>query len=355
MDRFKIDSHKLIYHIDRVSDWLKGKNIYPLYLEVAPSGACNHRCTYCALDYIGYKPKFLNTDLLKVRLSEMARLGIKSIMYAGEGEPFLHKDIASIINYTKEMGIDVAITTNAVLLSKNLIDVVLKRITWIKASIDGATKKTYARIHRTDPADFDRAIKNMSYAARLKRKKGYKCALGMQFLLLPENSQEAVKLAKIARDIGMDYFVVKPYSHHPFSRTSRYRHIKYSKYLYLADKLKNLNTHNFSVIFRIETMKKWDRPERNYKHCLALSFWTYIDAGGNVWACSVYLSKKEFYIGNIYKNTFKEIFEGKKRARLMRWAAEELDTTQCRINCRMDEVNRYLWDLKHPPEHVNFI
>ena len=28
MDKFRIDSHKLIYHVDRVNDWLKARNIY---------------------------------------------------------------------------------------------------------------------------------------------------------------------------------------------------------------------------------------------------------------------------------------------------------------------------------------
>jgi hypothetical protein len=34
---------------------------------------------------------------------------------------------------------------------------------------------------------------------------------------------------------------------------------------------------------------------------------------------------------------------------------KKLDVSRCRVNCRMDEINRYLWDLKSPPEHVNFI
>jgi GTP 3',8-cyclase len=92
MDKFKINSHKLIYHIPRVNDWIKGENIYPVYLEVSTSGSCNHRCTYCALDFMEYRPRFLKTDILKKRLSEMGSLGIKSIMYAGEGEPLLHKE-----------------------------------------------------------------------------------------------------------------------------------------------------------------------------------------------------------------------------------------------------------------------
>src|SRR3989339_1566175 len=111
MDKYRIDSHKLMYHVSRINDWLEGKIIYPIYVEISPSGACNHRCTYCALDFMEYKPRFLKTELLKKRLFEMGQLGIKSIMYAGEGEPLLHKDIADIINHTRKAGIDLAITT----------------------------------------------------------------------------------------------------------------------------------------------------------------------------------------------------------------------------------------------------
>jgi hypothetical protein len=39
----------------------------------------------------------------------------------------------------------------------------------------------------------------------------------------------------------------------------------------------------------------------------------------------------------------------------MRFVKNELNIDKCRVNCRMDPVNRYLWDLKSPPAHVNFI
>ena len=43
--------------------------------------------------------------------------GLKSIVYAGEGEPLLHKEAFDIINYTKALGIDAAVSTNGVLLT----------------------------------------------------------------------------------------------------------------------------------------------------------------------------------------------------------------------------------------------
>lgn len=355
MDKYKIDSHKLIYHVNRVNDWLSGKNIYPVYMEISPCGSCNHRCLYCALDFMEYQPRFLDKDVLRERLFEMGRLGVKSIMYAGEGEPFLHWGMDEIISNTKKARMDVAVTTNGVLFDKRLCDATLPSLSWIKVSIDAGKKATYAKVHRTKPQDFEKVIENMAYAAKLKQRKRLSCALGMQIVLLPDNHKEVVPLAKKAKDIGMDYLAVKPYSQHPLSKTARYKNIKYKDYLGLAEKLNKLNSAKFNVIFRIHTMKKWDETSRNYKHCLALPFWAYIDSLGDVWACSIYLTKEQFHLGNIYKNTFQEIWESEKRKKLVHWAKQDLDTAQCRINCRMDEINSYLWQLTHPVEHVNFI
>lgn len=355
MDKYRIDSHKLLYHVPRVNDWLNGKLIYPIYMEMSPSGACNHRCTFCALDFMGYQKRQLSPDVLVERLSEMGHLGLKSIMYGGEGEPLLHGQIAEIIHHTKKSGIDVALTTNAVLLKESLSEKIIADLEWIKVSIGAATRETYGKIHRTKPSDFDTVFKNLKYALQIKRNNGYKCALGMQILLLPENKHEVVFLAEIARDIGMDYLVVKPYSQHPLSKTDRYKDIKYNECMHLSDELSKINTKEFSVIFRSNTMKRWDENIKNYNRCLSLPFWSYIDSGGNVWGCSVYLGDERFYYGNIYKNSFKEIWEGEGRERSLNWVEKELDTEQCRVNCRMDEVNRYLWQLKCPPGHVNFI
>jgi MoaA/NifB/PqqE/SkfB family radical SAM enzyme len=355
MDKYKIDSHKLIYHVSRLNDWFKAKNIYPIYMEISPAGACNHRCIYCALDFMGYQPRYLNAGLLKERLSELGALGVKSIMYAGEGEPFLHPDMAALINHTKSSGIDAAVTTNGVLFTREIADNVLGNVEWIKVSIDAATKDTYAKIHRCNPADFDRVIENMRYAVKVRQNNAYACTLGMQILLLPENFDEIVPLAKLAQDIGMDYLIIKPYSQHPQSKTTKYSSLKYSDYEYLAAQLAEFNTDDFSVIFRMYAMKKWDEKKRNYQRCLALPFCSYIDAGGNVWGCSIHCYEKNFFYGNISENSFREIWEGEKRFQSLRCAEEELDVSRCRVNCRMDEINRYLWKLRCPPKHVNFI
>jgi len=355
VDKFRIDSHKLIYHPRRVSEWLAGRNIYPIYAEVSPAGSCNHRCVYCALDFMEYRPRFLDAGILRKRLAEMGKLGLKSIMYAGEGEPFLHPEMAKLTNATKAAGIDVSFTTNAALFRPSIADECLKSVEWIKVSINAGTEKTYSKIHRCRPDDFERVFENMSYAHKLRRRKGYKATLGMQLVLLPDNAGEVELLARRARAAGMDYLVVKPYSQHPLSKTRQYRDIRYSEYESLSKRLRKYATPGFSVIFRLNTMRKWDAAVKRYGKCCALPFWTYVDAGGNVWGCSMFLGDKKFLYGNIMDSTFKEVWEGPRRARSLKMVAERLDTSKCRINCRMDEVNAYLWDLQHPPAHVNFI
>ncbi|MDR0882739.1 MAG: radical SAM protein, partial [Candidatus Adiutrix sp.] len=96
VDQYRIDGHKLHLHPRRVADWLEGREIAPIYMEISPSGACNHRCSFCGLDFMGYKPRFLSADILCERLREMGEAGLKSVMFAGEGEPFLHREMGAI-------------------------------------------------------------------------------------------------------------------------------------------------------------------------------------------------------------------------------------------------------------------
>lgn len=355
MDKYRIDGHKLLYHVSKVNDWVNGREIYPIYMEISPSGACNHRCTFCALDYMDYRPRFLDTGTLRERIAELGRLGLKSMMFGGEGEPLLHKDLAAIVNHTKASGIDVAITTNGVLLQKDLFSQMAGNVSWIKVSLNAGSPETYAAIHRTRAADFNRVVDNLADASASVRAENGSCTIGAQMILLPENADEVESLTKICREIGLKYLVIKPYSQHLKSITHVYKNFDYTPYLKMMEKLAKFNDKEFSVVFRANTIKKMHRPKRGYERCLALPFWSYIDSDGNVWGCSAYLGDERFNYGNIHEQTFEQIWKGEKRRSSMDMVASELDTESCRMNCRMDEVNLYLWELTHPSPHVNFI
>jgi radical SAM protein with 4Fe4S-binding SPASM domain len=365
-DKYKIDSHKLMYHPHRVAqmlevgdNWEKAKEIYPIYIEISPVGACNHRCTFCAVDYIGYKARMLDTDNLFARVREMGQLGVKSIMYAGEGEPLLHKRICEIVQATKSASIDVSFTTNATVMNQKFIEQALPHVSWIKVSINAGSAATYAKIHQTKEKDFTTVLDNLRRAVRHKRENNIACTIGAQALLLPENAGEIEQLAILCRDeLGLDYLVVKPYSQHMYSDTHVYEGIDYTSQLSMAEKLESLGNADFNVVFRAHAMKKYAEDEsQRYKRCYATPFtWAYIMADGAVYGCSAYLLDERFDYGNIEQLSFKEVWQSDKRRESFRFVRHGLDIKECRKNCRMDEVNRYLAQFhENPIPHVNFI
>lgn len=361
---FGIDTHKLSLHPQRVSqwfdgldDWDKARKTYPIYVEISPSALCNHSCVFCGLDFTPQKKViFLKTDILMERLFEMSKLGIKSVMFAGEGEPLLHKDISEITVRAKRCGIDVSFTTNGTCLSERFCRQAISFVEWIKVSINAGGRSTYSKIHSAPESHFDLVVKNIKTAVKIRNEQKSSCVVGAQAILLPDNQNEMETLAKLARDAGCDYLVIKPYSQHPQSVTKIYADISYKpdEMKNLESELSKLNENGFKVIFRSQTMERV-RNGKTYSKCHSTPFfWGYISSTGDVYSCSVFLGDDRFKIGNIYKKTFREIWEGEKRKQ--NWGMmKNFDSTKCRDGCRMDACNRYLHLLVKPPPHSNFI
>lgn len=354
VDSFNIDSHKLIYHPREVNNWLKGQDIYPIYVEISPSRGCNQRCIFCALDYLKHKPLYLDAQVLKKFLNSISKRGTKSVMFAGEGEPLLHKNISELITFARSAGLDTAVTTNGALLSKGLLTQIIPALSWLRISLNAGKATTYAAIHRAAPEDFRRVIRNIETAVKLKRDKRYSCTLGVQFLLLNENYKEAALLAGILSRMGADYLIIKPYSQHPRSFNRLKSRLDYKKFLFLEDKLKKYGGKNFQVIFRRQTMDKL-KKHKPYRECLGFYFWAYLASDGDLYACSTFLGDKRFIYGNLYKDNFGKIWKGEKRKKILKMMAGRWDIKRCRDLCRLDNINRYLWELKNPSSHVNFI
>ena len=372
MDKFKIDSHKYAYqpqHSSAVVAYVKNQEslearnryraLHPLYVEVSPVGACNHRCTFCAVDYIGYKSIFMDIQAYKSSIDSMKSRGCKGIMLAGEGEPLLHPDISEFVKYTKTEGnIDVAFTTNAYRLTKSFVEESLSHISWIKVSFNGGDADTYSKVHRTNANDFNVVSENIRYAVSYRNKHSIDCAIGLQVLLLPDNAHSISSLCQHAKELGVDYVVIKPYSQHRFSETRLYENIDYTSYLHLEDELSHFNTDSFNVIFRINTVKNWlSQNSDRYCKCYATpSTWAYWMADGSVYSCSAYLLDKRFLLGNINDDTFDQIWISDRRMENSDYVLNKLDITECRVNCRMDQVNRFLDSIVNETvPHMNFI
>lgn len=363
MDQFKIDDQKISFfpyivgkRLNYSNSWEILKKIYPIYMEVSPSGACNHRCVFCALDYLSYKKSFLDIDKYIEFIKIASVKGVRSIMFGGEGEPLMHPRIIDMVIKTKEYSIDSAITTNGSLMTPSFLDNCMGHLNWIKVSLDAATSDTHALIHRTNRNDFDKIVTNIEYAVHLKQRMNYKCSIGVQLLLLKENVNEALKLARIAKDIGVDYFVVKPYSQGLFS--NNIIDIDYSNLL-SADDIENginkLSDDKFSAVFRKNAFLTAIEKVEKYQKCLAVPFfWSYITTEGDVYSCSAFIGNSDFMLGNICDSSFELIWEGETRKN--NWLMiKDMSIRECRENCRMDKVNIYLDSLTKPPPNYTFI
>lgn len=357
-DNYCIDGHKLLWHLDRVLEWQNKRVIAPIYLEISPISSCNHNCIFCGIDFAmdpGFK---LNTEMLCERLAEMGALGVKSIMFAGEGEPLLHRGLPLFVKTAKEAGINVSITTNGSLGNYELWKELLPYLTWIRFSVDAGTADVYAKVHGAQKDAFQKTLKSIEAALAVKRALELDTTISVQFLALQENIETLENAIQLFTGIGVGYMSIKPYSLHPQmvkKRDTEYtdsfmRHIQeiVDKYSTNSDKMK--------IIFRKNAMEKYRDGNKSFSHCRALPFWGYISSKGDFYTCSVFINDERFRAGNIYENDMKHILFGDKRAEVLRYGEDGLIIAEeCRLNCRMARINEFLEMLNNKPEHINFI
>ena len=346
-----ISNHKLMYHPDRVAEWKQKGDCYPVYIEIGLTNSCNHRCVFCALDFMEGHGKFIDREVMLKALKEMGSKGVRAIMFAGEGESILHPDLSSFIQTAKENKIDISITTNGVALTKEKIREVLPHLSWIRFSVDSGSSENYSEIHGTNAEDFEKLLENVRECVRLKKELGLGVVIGVQFLMIPQNKGEVVKLARTMKEIGADNIQIKPYSKHPNSINDLI--INPEEYNEIEQELKEFDSENFKVFFRKATAERIQEGI-NYPECYGIPFFALVDAKGDVVPCNLFYGNEEFTYGNLNEQSFSEIWEGDKRKEILK-KLKERGCEECRKGCRLDVINRYLHRLKNPEMHDNFI
>ncbi|GAI46072.1 unnamed protein product, partial [marine sediment metagenome] len=106
------DGHKLSLHPERVAEWIKKGTCFPLHAEIGLTNKCNHSCSYCALEWTRLGADTLDYRVLLKCVHNMFQNGVKSVYFAGEGEPTLHPYFEGIIQATNNVGMKVAVSTN---------------------------------------------------------------------------------------------------------------------------------------------------------------------------------------------------------------------------------------------------
>ncbi len=355
MRAYNFNGHKLAYHPARVAQYLEKGDCMPLYAEISLAGSCNHRCLFCAYDFIGHPKRRLETQVMKACIDDMAACGVKSVVLAGEGEPLLHPDIAEIVTYIKSQGVDVGLFTNGQLLGNDLASSILPHLTFVRFSFNGGTAQDYATVHQVKPDVFEGVMENMAGAVEIKKKKKLAVDIGAQYVLIAENQASVYNAAEAVKRAGIDYLALKPFVRQ--RREQRYtatHTLDPNDLEHLFVQAERLGNDRFTVVVRRDGFL--NPGQRRYAHCRGCAFITVINSAGDVATCLPYWDKPEFVYGNIYRRSFSDIWKGSRRSALQNHLEKELDAQSCPANCRPHAVNAYLSELCNPSvRHLNFI
>ena len=134
------------------------------YLRISLLERCNLRCTYCMPEEgieLRDRMEFMSQEELCSIAETFVQLGIKKIRLTG-GEPLIKKDFAEIINRLSKLPVELAITTNAVLLDKYFTELKQAGISKLNISLDSLIEDRFNAISRR--TDFKRIRKNIDLA-----------------------------------------------------------------------------------------------------------------------------------------------------------------------------------------------
>jgi len=121
---------------------------------------CNLRCSYCFGRYYSDNQELSFNQASKL-LFEFYSLGARRLSLSG-GEPFLYKDIDALIKFAVELGFEVGLNSNGILVPEH--PVVLGLLGNLSISLDGASPETHDRYR--GKGSFDKAIQGIEAAHR---------------------------------------------------------------------------------------------------------------------------------------------------------------------------------------------
>lgn len=368
IEKLILDGHKLQRHQDRVESWLEGERIAPVTIDLALTRRCTQRCVFCYGQLQANDEKKITRDVIYRFLDDAAEIGVKAISLISDGESTCSPHVYDTILRAKENGLDISLATNGVLLKDDRLEDILPALTYIRFNFSAADPKRYSYIHGCPTKWQEKVLNTINECIRIKTKRQLPVTIGLQMVLMPDFGDQVLPLARLGKELGVDYFVIKHCSDDELGSLR----IDYSKYAALTPLLKEaeaLSTENYLV------KAKWSKilagRERSYSRCYGPVFMPQFSGSGLVAPCGMLFHrryKKKFHIGNIAETSFKEIWKGERYWGVMNFLASgEFDArTACGCLCIQHLANIYLDDLKNgkfslkeptgeSPLHINFI
>jgi radical SAM protein with 4Fe4S-binding SPASM domain len=173
-------------------------------------------------------------------------------------------------------------------------------------------------------------------------------------VVIDENIDDIIPLAKLGRELGVDYLVVKQCSDTSDGKLGS----PVDRYLNIVDVFKEAegySTEDYTVT--IKWSKLTNRGLKDYDVCLGTQLILAISASGDVFPCGHFfnIDRERFHMGNVATSSFRDIVASERYWEVQKRIQTLNVNTDCESNCRQHYINVFLHKLANPPEHVNFI
>lgn len=346
----QFSSDKILKHLDRVNQWLQGENPAPVTVELDMTNICNHRCPECVVNYFRCADKkSLSRKMARNIVLQLAANGIRGLIFTGGGEPLCNPHTLETVKLAKSKGLDLGFITNGALLNERAAQGILKNCTWVRVSLDAGSPEVFKMTHGLDGNEFNKVIEKIRLLVEVKKKIKSKCTIGVGFLTCDSTVKDMVGATVLAKKLGVDYLQFRPMQIHNGGKFGYHWtdvDDKIEECLKYADK-------DFHVLYSKHKyeMARDAKYGRYYERCYGQQFATVISASGKMYICCHLRGYEKYSIGDLNKNTFKEIWFSRKR----KDAIEKIDFSDCIPLCRDNTFNQILWNIKQPREHINFI
>lgn len=366
-ERLILDGHKLLWHKDRIEAWLRGERIAPITVDCSLTRRCTYRCVYCYGQLQANDEKRMTRDVIFRFLDDAAEIGVKAISFVSDGESTCSPYLYEAILRGKNNGLDMALGTNGYLLKDERLEEILPCLTYLRFNISGAELQQYAKIMGCKEDYFYKVYNTVKESVRIKKAKKLSVTIGLQMVLLPSFADQIIPLAKLGKELEVDYTIIKHCSDDERGTLG----VDYSKYFALVDILKEAESlSSDGYLVKVKWSKILSGGKRKYIQCFGSAFIMQFSGSGLVAPCGMLFNRrfKKFHIGNIVEKSFKEIWQSKRYWEVINFlASDRFDArTMCGSLCLQHNVNEFLWDLKQgnasletpktePPLHINFI
>lgn len=171
-------------------------------LRVSVTDRCNFRCVYCMpAEGLPWLPKeeILSFEETSRLVGLLVRLGVRTVRFTG-GEPLVRRDLPRLVAMIRSLGshLDLALTTNGVLLSRHAEELASAGLDRVNVSLDSLRRDRFEAITRRDALD---QVMDGLQAARVAGLDPIKINV---VVMRGRNDDEVVDLARWAAETGFE-------------------------------------------------------------------------------------------------------------------------------------------------------